>query len=395
MANILFLAHRIPYPPNKGDKIRSWHFLSHLFEKHDVHLGFFIDDKNDLSHVPFLKEQAKSICFVEVHPSVQKIQSLKALLTNNPLTIGAYPYGRLRSYAQNLIDAGEVDLVFLFSAATGPIIPASTTVPVVTDLVDVDSQKWLSYSERSLWPLSWLYRREARKLGQYEAALARRSAATLLVSEQEAQLFSSLNDALDGKIHAVSNGVDFEHFTPTASSGSRKTVLFTGAMDYQPNVEAVGWFSQKVWPHVVKRHPGTIFRIAGGPVHPAVQALAKVAGVEVAGYVPDMASEIAAATVSVAPLQTARGIQNKVLEAMAMEKPVVATSLANEGINAEDGEAIIIADEPSHYVEQVSIFLNDAGACGKVGANARRFVEQNFTWASAFKKLDALVGAAL
>ncbi len=397
MANILFLAHRIPYPPNKGDKIRSWNFLSHLFEKHNVHLGFFVDDAKDMVHVPYLKNLTSSLCFKNVNPVFQKLKSLTGLLTGRALTTSAYPYARLRQYASGLIESGEIDLVFLFSAATGPIVGNGCNVPIVADLVDVDSQKWISYSRDAVWPLSWLYKREGKKLGEYERQLTEKAAFATLVSDQEAELFSSLVPELGAKIQAVPNGVDLALFNPFAYEDlvQGDVVLFTGAMDYQPNIDAVTWFASEIWPAIVARRESAVFRIAGGPAVAKVEALGDLPNVEVVGYVEDMAKEISKATVCVAPLRTARGIQNKVLEGMAMAKPVVATSLANEGINAETGVELLVADGEVAFSEAVLLLLECAEDRSSIANAARAFVEKNFTWNQAFQKLDELIGKSL
>lgn len=397
MANILFLAHRIPYPPNKGDKIRSWNFLSHLLKQHNVHLGFFVDDKQDLIHIPYLETLASSVCFETVNKTGQKIKSLSGLLSGQALTTSAYPYAKLRQYASELVNAGEIDLIFLFSAATGPIVADGNKIPILTDLVDVDSQKWISYGEQAVWPLSWIYKREGKKLGQYERQLTEKSSFSMLVSDQEAELFSSLAPDVEAKVKAVPNGVDLALFDPSLndSSDQREVVLFTGAMDYQPNSDAVIWFANEIWPAVVARHKNAVFRIAGGPKVSQVEALRSLPNVEVLGYVDDMAKEISEATICVAPLRTARGIQNKVLEGMAMAKPVVATSLANEGINAQHGLELLVADEKDAFAEAVMHLLECPQGRSSISMAARAFVEQQFTWEHAFHKLDQLIEKSL
>ncbi|MBV1901596.1 MAG: TIGR03087 family PEP-CTERM/XrtA system glycosyltransferase [Kordiimonadaceae bacterium] len=402
MATILFLAHRIPYPPNKGDKIRAWHFLSHLLSKHTVHLGFYVDDKKDLAHIDYLEGLTSSLCYQEVVPFMQKVRSLSGFVTGKSLTEQAYPQSKLKSYSNALLESGEIDLVFLYSAATAPLVPATCQTPVIADLVDVDSQKWASYATGARWPLSYVYNREATKLGALERDIAEASSATLLVSQQEADLFTKLNAGCAGKVKAISNGVDLTHFdaTPKGTGANRTAgddtlVLFTGAMDYQPNIEAVVWFCEHVWPRIRAKAPQANFRIAGGPTTPQVDALAATEGVEVVGYVDNMAEEIAKATVSVAPLRLARGIQNKVLEAMAMSKPVVATSLANEGINADHDTTILVHDDAAAFADAVLTVLRDKATGERLGQAARTFVEENFTWGASYQQLDGLIDELL
>jgi len=393
MATILFLAHRIPYPPNKGDKIRSWHFLSHLIEHHDVHLGFYVDDLRDLQHIDFLRKKTASMCFDSISPKIQKLRSLTGLFSGSPLTLAAYPKNKLQNYVENCLDQEDVDLIFAFSAATTSLVPVRTNTPLFADLVDVDSEKWASYSQQASWPLSWLYKREAETLSAYEAYVADRSVAASFVSEQEAALFKAHHPKMVDKIYAIPNGVDLEKFKECLHENTKKSpvILFSGAMNYLPNIEAVEWFCKDIWPLVIIAYPHVKFRIAGGPTPSRVQNLGKIHGVEVGGYVDDMAHEIAQASVCIAPMKTARGIQNKVLEAMAVAKPVVATSLANEGINALDKKQLFVADEAQGFASAILDLLANTKVCEEVGKAARFYVEEHFTWRKAFLKLDRIM----
>lgn len=400
MARILFLAHRIPYPPNKGDKIRSWHFLEHLLARHEVHAGFFIDAEEDLAHVSHLEELCASVAFEFMTPFKQKLHALKGLLTGKSLTESAYPSVKLKQYVQGLLSAGEIDLIFVFSAAPFGWLPDRLSgVPVVTDIVDVDSAKWEAYAKQARWPLSWIYAYEANRLRAFENKVASRSELALFVSNEEADLFRARLPAVesnDANIVGLSNGVDALRFDPANYPGGGKArLIFTGAMDYQPNVEAVTWFATNVWPKLHSVEPDIEFYIAGRPVAPEVGKLDGLPGVSVLGPVEDMAAEIAQATVVIAPLQTARGIQNKVLEGMAMAKPVVATPAANEGINAVKGQCILVAGSPDEFVAAIGGLLADAAKAEEIGRKARQFVVEEFSWQSKLSRFDGLLAPLL
>lgn len=393
MANILFLAHRIPYPPNKGDKIRSWNFLKRLAEHHTVHAGFYVDDPRDLDYISLLEGSVASLSYEEVSPLQQKIRSLSGFLTGKSLTESAYPYSKLKKYANDLFLNKKIDLVFLFSAATAPIVLGNFSGPIIADLVDVDSEKWLAYSKASAWPISWIFRREARLLAKFEAKVAGNAEATLFVSEDETHLFCARHPELVETTVSVKNGVDLVQFNsanyPNVQSG--KSLIFTGAMDYQPNIEAVEWFCRQVWPLIYKKHPDATFQIAGGSAGLRVKALEATEGVSVLGYVEDMAEALSRASIVVAPLQTARGIQNKVLEAMAMAKPVVATSLANEGINGEDGKQLLVANTAKSFASAVFSLIDSAEKRAELGTEGRTFVEKGFSWQRSFEELNRLI----
>ncbi len=416
MANILFLAHRIPYPPNKGDKIRSWHVLEHLLKSHKVHLGCFLDDPADEQYCGFLRTKVASSYFAKITKFGQKLSALKGFISGEPLSLAAYPKTRLQAYVNAVLEQENIDFIYVFSGAMMKFTPqlinsanSGKNIPIVLDMVDVDSAKWSDYAERSKAPLSWIYRREATRLFQYESKAAESAHQTFFVSDAEATLFNQLTDKrLESKVCSFKNGVNLNQFNPEiyapirapiygAEREQKKAViLFTGAMDYRPNIEAVLWFAANIWPQIkTSAKKDIIFRIAGGPVASSVKALGAHNSIEVQGYVDDMAREIAAADVIIAPLRTARGIQNKVLEGMAMAKAVVATSLANEGIDAEGDKNILIADTADDFTDCVISLLSDTNRREEIGESARQFIEANFTWDSALAKLDKTIVAIL
>ena len=375
-------------------------------ERHEVHLGFFVDDKSDLKHVDFLRSNSASLKFSFASPLKQKISSLKGFLTGTSLTENAYPSGSMRKFTSQLVQNKQIDAVFLYSAATHTFLPKEMNdIPIVTDFVDVDSAKWEAYAESNSWPMNAIFRREGAKLASFESYVAARSAASILVSDDEAALMGNrladrkgLSQQLTARTPkliqplGITNGVDSGMFSPEkyAKNAKIKRLIFTGAMDYAPNIEAVAWFVDRVFPRLKRDYPEIEFVIAGRPVAPAVQKLDMHVGVSVIGAVDDMAETIAAATIVVAPMLTARGIQNKVLEGMAMAKPVVATSAANEGINAPDREALWVADSADAFVDAVKALM-DSSLANKMGHAARQFVLDNFNWDKSCAALETLL----
>lgn len=399
MAKILFLAHRIPYPPNKGDKIRSWNFLKHLSSNHEVQVGFFIDDPSDKQYVSFLEKNCAKVFWKFASPLKQKLASLRGFLTGRSLTEMAYPSKSLRAEVASILDEG-VDLVFLYSAACRSFLPDTVNVPVVTDFVDVDSEKWTAYSSSHKGPMAWVYGREGRLLAGYERDLAQESCVSIFVSGDEARLFRQNAKAfgVSANIVGIPNGVETDKFDPgkyIVEPSRRRRILFTGAMDYSPNIEAVIWFVEQVFSIIQRDNENVEFFVAGRPVAPAVAALGTVEGVTIVGGVEDMAAEIARADIIVAPLLTARGIQNKVLEGMAMAKPVVCTQAANEGINAPNNQCVLVADTAKDFADAVSSLLRDQSLAREIGLAARNFVADNNSWEAAFSLLDDEITNAL
>jgi sugar transferase (PEP-CTERM/EpsH1 system associated) len=390
MEGLLFLAHRIPFPPNKGDKIRSYHLLRHLAARYEVHLGAFVDDPDDWRYREALAPYCASIKLLPLRPRAARLASLAGLLTGEALTLPYYRSRALRRWADALADAGKVSRGLAFSSAMAQFMPPRLARRVL-DMVDVDSDKWLQYAPTQRWPMSWIYAREGRKLAAWEAAVARAFDATLLVSHDEAALLRRRVPQARDRIHAFENGVDAAYFSPARDypnpyAAGVRGVVFTGAMDYWPNVDAVTWFAERVFPAVRDRVAGAQFTIVGSRPAAAVQALARQPGVVVTGGVPDVRPYLAHAGCAVAPLRIARGIQNKVLEAMAMARPVVASAQAAEGLRAEAGRDYFLAQGEAEFAHAVVAQLR----ADAVADRARACILAHYDWGRNLAAIDPL-----
>ncbi len=392
MEDLLLLIHRIPYPPNKGDKIRSYHLLKHLAQHYRVHLGTFVDDADDWQHVPHVQKMCASSHFAPLNPKLARVRSLGALLANRSLSLDYYRSRQLQNWVDGAMKQQKIDRVLIFSSAMAQYAEAYPDARRVVDFCDVDSDKWRQYAEKKSWPMNWLYRHEARQLLAYERHVARECDASLFVSAPEADLFKELAPESVAKIGFFNNGVDTDYFSPARSYASpypagERAVVFTGAMDYWPNIDAVQWFAAEVFPQLRARFADVRFYIVGARPAAAVQALAQLPGVVVTGTVPDVRPYIAHAQVAVAPLRIARGIQNKVLEAMAMATPVVVSPQALEGIEAIPGTDLLLAEDAAGFVATVSALLTVTDAA--IGRVARAKVEQLYSWPSNLARIEA------
>jgi sugar transferase (PEP-CTERM/EpsH1 system associated) len=287
-----------------------------------------------------------------------------------------------------------IDRIVVFSSPMAQYAEAYPHARRVVDFCDVDSDKWRQYADKKPWPMSWLYRHEARQLLAYERRVARETDASLFVSQPEAQLFRDLAPESEARVGFFNNGVDTDYFSPARDYDNpyppgEQALVFTGAMDYWPNIDAVQWFAQQVLPALRERHPALSFTIVGARPAPAVQQLAALPGVRVTGTVPDVRPWLAHAALSVAPLRIARGIQNKVLEAMAMAKTVVVSAQALEGIEAEPGRELLLAEDAPRFIEAVEGAL--ARPDPQVGRNARARVEARYGWDANLSRVDALL----
>jgi len=389
---LLFLCHRIPYPPNKGDKIRSWHALEFLSRYYRVFLGTFIDDPDDWKYVQTLQHTCEACFFVPLSPGNAKFRSLGGLATGQPLSLNYYFSRPMQSWVNEIIGAHQIARAFIFSSPMAQYLSTGNNALSrrVIDFVDIDSDKWRQYAERKTWPISWLYRREAHRLLNFEKLVSRIFDASLFVSRAEADLYIKFVPESQEKVHFYNNGVDRDYFSPyidlkTPYSVDEQVLVFTGAMDYWPNVDAVVWFANHIFPKILDKVPQARFYVVGGKPVDIVMKLQNLPGIRVTGRVSDVRPYLKYAVAAVAPMRVARGIQNKVLEAMAMCKPVMVSPQGLEGIEAEPGKEVLLANNEEDFV-RYSREIAD-GNYSDMGAAARKKVIDEFNWEKNLQQL--------
>ena len=394
---LLMLVHRLPYPPNKGDKVRSFHLLKHLLLTHRVFLGTFIDDPDDEQHLPTLRALCPDLHVERIQPRRAKLASLRGLLNGDPLTLCYYRSRGLQRWVQDIAMQHSLRASVVFSSSMAPFAqPLAPNVPMLVDFVDVDSAKWTQYAPEHRWPLSWLYRREGRKLLSYERRVAAQARQSFFVTPNETELFLSQAPECRGRVQSLSNGVDADFFQPDVAQPSpfasgEMPIVFTGAMDYWPNIDGVSWFATEMLPALRARWPQARFYIVGRSPSAAVRALV-APDVAVTGTVPDVRPYLQHAAAVVAPLRVARGIQNKILEAMAMAQPVITVSSCAEAIGADAAQGLLRADSPSAFVDALDALLGDVPARLALGVCARQYVLQGFSWQAHLAGLDRFLG---
>ncbi|HEX3653497.1 MAG TPA: TIGR03087 family PEP-CTERM/XrtA system glycosyltransferase [Rhizomicrobium sp.] len=399
MRDLLFLAHRIPFPPDKGDKIRSFHILKHLSSSFRIHLGCFADGVSDFAAIGALKELCADVFCLPLRPADKMMRSVQAFTDGKAISEAIYFDQGMAEWVAERVTALSMADAFVFCSVMFPYVaPYAGTMRIVLDIVDVDSEKWGAYSKAATWPLSAVYRREQVKIRELEEAGARAADISLFVSSAEAECFGRIAPELRARTDFLQNGVDFGRFCsdavfPSPFPAGTAPIVFTGMMDYRPNVDAVEWFAHEVLPLVRGVHPNAAFWIVGAKPATRVSRLAVSNGVHVTGYVSDVRPHIANAACIVAPLQIARGVQNKVLEAMAMGKPAVVTPAALEGISAIPDEEILVAEGAAGFADAVAGVLS--GKSETIGRNARRRAEADYNWTHTFTKLDEIMAASL
>jgi len=394
MEALLFLAHRLPYPPNKGDKVRSWQFFRHLAERYRVFLGTFVDDPSDRRHVAALEPLCAGMFVEEIAPWAKRATSLSAFLKGEPLSLPYFRSRAMGAWVEETVRREGVTRAFAFSSPMAQYVLGLFGLRCFVDFVDMDSAKWGDYAARRGWPASALYGREARRLLAYERDVVARVEASLFVTDEEAARLQREAPELRDRAIVIRNGVDSDYFSPAREFPSpfapgERAVVFTGAMDYWPNIDGVTWFAREVLPEIRARDPSARFYVVGMNPERTVRALASEDATTVTGRVADVRPYLRHARVVVAPLRVARGIQNKVLEAMAMARPVVATVGAAAALSARGDEIEVASDARSFAAKVLALLDPDRGEA--LGRRARARMLRDYTWPASLAQLDALL----
>jgi len=357
-----------------------------------IHLACIVDDPDDVKYVSKLEDFCQSVCSIYQSKIAMKRKSLLALVTGDPLSVGSYHSVRFQEYVNKFLASQKIDLIFLFSSVMAQYVQQVAGIPKVMDFVDVDSEKWRMYVTFHKFPLSWLYQLEARRLAKYEEKVASLCECSLLVTEYEAE--SLRRRVKDCPVSVVTNGVALSYFYPNRTPDNLNPspcLIFSGAMDYFPNVDAVQFFSSEIFPLIRETLPDVQFYIVGRNPPSKVRILGTQSEITVTGEVPDIRPFLEQGWVSVAPLRIARGIQNKVLEAMAMGLPVVGTSRAFEGMRVSENDGVRIADSPNKFASEVLTLLRNRELRQECSFQVRRYVERCHRWDDHCSKLESLL----
>ncbi len=396
MPDLLFLTQRLPYPPIKGEKIRPLQILKYLVQQYDVHLGCLIDDVSDADHVDTIRSICREVHVASLNRKVAKLTCLHGFLTGEPLSASYFHDRGLARWVRGVVEMVRPSVIFVNSGNMAPyVLDLPKRETRICDLADADSEKWRAYADITTGPMRLIYRREWRKVGALERRIADVFDAASFVSDQEASLFARLIPDCAAKIRGVSSGVDHQYFDPATVYAPMfdtelPTYVFTGTMDYPPNVSAVAWFAAEILPMIRHTVPAAQFYIVGSCPGTTVKRLAQLEGVFVTGRVSDVRPYVAHATAAVAPMRIARGIQNKVLEAMSMGKPVVLTSGALEGIEAIPGEDVILADSAEEIASACCRLATTADG-EAIGAAARTRIVRDYNWSARLRRFDDLL----
>jgi len=401
--NILFLAHRVPFPANKGEKIRTFNQIKYLMEGNNkVSVCAPLESKEELAFFQALNEQyCESVHFSTL--SNKLIRFTKGLLTGKALSVANFYSLDLQAKFDELIASGSFDAVICTSSAMAEYIYKSNSLNdlhkkplLLMDFMDLDSDKWRQYADSSSWPMKWVYQREAVLLSRYEQKITNNFDFSFFIADAEVELFKSQHGS-SGKVLTLGNGMDTNLFTPaiTEPNNEAPVFLFTGVMDYKPNIDAVVWFVEKIWPAIIKKFPEAKFIIAGMNPSTQVKALETSSGIEVTGFVDDILPYYHQSNYFVAPFRLARGVQNKVLQAFSCGLPVIATPMGAEGIDCIEGEHILIASDESEFLLAIDTLEANVNFRENIKKNALRLINDHYSWQGKLQVLDDVVNGRL
>ena len=389
--DLLFISHCMPWPLNKGEKIRAWNIIQHLQRNFRVHLGCVVKDPADMEHVERLRSVCASVGAFAIDKRRQTVGALLRARPGRPLMPDFYFDRALQRWVDESFAKLAVDMTYIYTVAMAPYVPQPARGHYVLDAIDVDSEKWAEYAAKSRFPMRAVWAREARALLAYERRAAALCERTFFVSEPEAARFRALAPEVADRIAAIELGVDLAYFSPESAhpwpfGAPGPCLVFTGNMDYWPNADAVIWFAHEVMPLLRAQTPGLRFWIVGANPVRAVTALAAIPGVHVTGRVSDVRPYVSHAAAVVCPLRIARGVQTKVLEGLAMGKPVIASSPAFEGVRARPGIDLLVADGAVAFKAAVATVLR--GERPDLSPAARQTMETNYAWPAVLARLD-------
>ena len=388
---MFFVCQRVPFPPDRGDKITTFNEIRHLSEKHEVHVFCLADGKPDLGNIPGLRRYAESVTAVPVIGWMSKLRALKAMLVREPLSVAAFAETKLHNGIREKFLELRPDLIMVYSCNVAQYAEHFPEVPRIMQFAELDSSRWGQFALRSRPPLRWVYAIEQRRFLAYEQHIARTFSHALVCTAAEQRDFERLIPGVP--VSLVGNGVDLDYFHSRDVAKQPGSIVFTGMMDYFPNIDAVVWFCDKVLPIIQEQIPEAGFTICGSRPAAAVRRLTKKRGVTVTGRVPDTRPYLDEAEVFVAPMRMARGIQNKLLEALAMGLPCVASKATATATVVPDGEGLLRADEPREFAGHVVRLLRDGEFRAAMARKARAAAEAHYRWDEQMAGLDRVIAA--
>ena len=384
---ILFLTHRVPFPPDKGDRIRSYNIIKFLANSHTISLMSLAHEPVHADADETLRKYCGTVDIVKLFAWFSRVKSCCHLLTRQPLTLSAFYSRRFHTLVKEKIRDGKFDLIYIYSSSMAQYVLAADHIPKLMDFVDVDSEKWFDYAAKAALPMKLVYYVEGRRLRCFEKAVTAHCDQVVFASERELKIFERI--VPQGQALALPNGVKLS--VKPCRSWKENQLVFVGAMDYFPNIDAMVYFTREILPLIQKQIPEVKLLIVGRSPSRQVRALNRLPHVVVTGTVEAVESYLRESAASVIPLRIARGIQNKILEAMANGVPVITTTAALEGIQASPGRDLLVGDNPQEFADLCVAVMRDKSLRQHLVHNALQLVRRDHNWNHNLGALNKIV----
>ncbi len=392
--NILYICHRFPFPAKDGSRVRSFNIINHFRQQgHKVWVSSVARNKQEAQQGQGIKDYCYDYRMARTYEWFQKARMVSRLFTAEPSSMGYFYSPEMKSQIKQLLSEQRFDLIYVHCSSVAHYVSHVSHIPKILDFVDMDSQKWLSFTQFKPFPIKWGYWLEGVKLQRAERQLSERFDLCTTITRSECDTLESFGKGSTNDW--FSNGVDSEYFIPGKNAYQAHVVSFIGRMDYYPNEQAVSYFCHEILPLLRQKIANAEFVIIGAYPSDEVKKLALLPGVTVTGFVDDVRDYVRNSAVMVAPLSIARGTQNKILEAMALGVPVVTSELGARGIDGDPGKDFIVANTPQQYCEQLFALMSDATLRHHLSLQGRARIENNYSWSYVLRRLDALVNATV
>jgi sugar transferase (PEP-CTERM/EpsH1 system associated) len=388
--NILYVCHRFPFPPKRGGKIRPFNMIRHLSASgHKVTVCSLARSAEEAEEGRGIAPHCADFEMAQVSNRLQTLRMVVRLPVTTPSSMGYFYSPTLAQRVRRRLSEQKWDLIFVHCSSVAQYVEHINDVPKILDFGDMDSQKWLEYANYKSFPLSLGYRFEGAKMLAAEKRLARRFDLCTATTRAEWE-------TLDGYGTGVAsdwfpNGVDADFFCPTGEPYDADTISFIGRMDYYPNQECMARFCEQIWPILKSRRPNMKLLIVGADPTPEMRKLGDIPGVTVTGSVPDVRPFIRSSALMVAPLNIARGTQNKILEAMAMGVPVVTSTIAAGGVDAESVKHFLVADTPEEYAQAILRIVESPEERERLASAGRQRMLSHHAWPHSMARLDQII----
>ena len=396
---ILFILSRFPYPLEKGDKLRAYYQIKNLSVHHEVVVFALSDRKitnDELNHV---KQICKKVEIFHLSRFSILLNLFKALFNKLPLQVAYFYSPKGQQKLNELIKTEKPDHIFCQLVRTAEYVKDNESIPMTLDYMDVFSKGVERRISAAPFYLRPIYKMEYKRLSAYEENVFTRFKNKIIISKQDRDLIPHPQKE---NIAIISNGVDTDYFKPSpypspnlSPKGERFKefdILFSGNMNYPPNIESAEYLVEKILPLVKKKYPNVKVLISGANPSPRILSLASD-NVKISGWVNDIRENFACSKMLVAPMFLSIGLQNKLLEAMAMQIPCITSTLANNALGAENGKSILIADSPEDYAKQIISLLDNETLASQIAMNGYTFVLESHNWKKETEKLERLITA--